>query len=335
MLKVLSLFSGIGAFEKALTRLDIDYEVVNYCEIDKYASWAYSVIHNIPEDKNLWDVRKVDTNKLPRDIDLMTWGFPCQDISVAGKQLGINKNTRSGLYYEGLRILKAVKPKYSIIENVKNLTSKKFRNTFNQILNDLDGAGYNNYWEILNAKDYGIPQSRERVFIISIRKDIDDGNFKFPEPFDNGLRLKDLLENEVDEKYYINQEKVEKLIAKDNHRSRTGIIQLGFINKNKQGTGVYDINGMAITLTARCGNLGRTTGLYVVNYRIRRLTPLECWRLMGFDDEDYWKARKALEQRFYKGKDKSDSQMYKMAGNSIVVNVLEEIYKCLFCMGNG
>jgi len=125
------------------------------------------------------------------------------------------------------------------------------------------------------------------------------------------------------------------LIAKDNHRSRTGIIQLGFINKNKQGTGVYDINGMAITLTARCGNLGRTTGLYVVNYRIRRLTPLECWRLMGFDDEDYWKARKALEQRFYKGKDKSDSQMYKMAGNSIVVNVLEEIYKYLFCMGNG
>ena len=144
---------------------------------------------------------------------MMTWGFPCQDISVAGKLAGIKEGTRSGLYYEGMRILKQVKPKYSIIENVNNLTSKKFKESFEQILKDLEDAGYNNYWQVLNAKNFGIPQNRERVFIISIRKDIDNGKFKFPEPFDNSMRLKDILEDNVDEKYFLSEKMIQGFIA--------------------------------------------------------------------------------------------------------------------------
>lgn len=164
MIKLFSLFSGIGAFEKALERLKVEYELVGFSEIDKYAIKSYCAIHNILEDKNYGDIKLINENDLP-DFDVMTWGFPCQDISIAGKLKGIKEGeTRSGLYYEGYRILKAKKPKISIIENVKNLTSKRFSNEFSSILEDLSDLGYNNYWQVLNAKDYGIPQNRERVF---------------------------------------------------------------------------------------------------------------------------------------------------------------------------
>lgn len=214
-IKVLSLFTGIGAFEQALTNLNIKYELVAYCEIDKYASKTYSMIHNEPEEKNLGDITAVNANKLPKDIDLITYGFPCQDISVAGKMKGFSdngENTRSGLFFEALRIIDVTKPKIAIAENVKNLTSKRFKNEFEIVLNSLEEAGYNNYYKVLNAKNYGIPQNRERVFIVSIRKEIDTGNFKFPEPIELKLRLLDMLEDEVEEKYYLNNEKTTKLI---------------------------------------------------------------------------------------------------------------------------
>ena len=195
--------TGIGTFEKALERLNIKYDLVGFSEIDKHAIKSYCAIHNVTEDKNYGDISKINENELP-DFDIMTWGFPCQDISIAGKLKGIKEGeTRSGLYYEGYRILKTKKPKVSIIENVKNLTSKRFKNEFDSILKDLSDLGYNNYWQVLNAKDYGIPQNRERVFIISIRKDIDNGKFIFPEKIQLQLKLKDLLEEVVDNKYYL------------------------------------------------------------------------------------------------------------------------------------
>lgn len=169
------------------------------------------MIHNVDPNLNLGDITQVDENKL-NDFDLMTWGFPCTDLSMAGRQKGfIDENgnkTRSGMYYEGIRILREKKPKLSIIENVKALTSKKFAKEFQMILDDLDEAGYNTYYKILNAKDYGIPQNRERVFIISIRKDIDNGKFKFPDPKPLKIRLKDLLDDEVDEKYYLSKKMI-------------------------------------------------------------------------------------------------------------------------------
>jgi DNA (cytosine-5)-methyltransferase 1 len=226
-LKLLSLFSGIGAFEKALDNLGVEYELVNYCEIDKYASKSYAAIHNVSEDKNLGDITKVNEKELPKNIDLITYGFPCQDISLAGKQKGLfnedGTQTRSGLFFEALRIIEEAQPRVAIAENVKNLVGKKFKEQFKIVLDSLEQAGYNNYWQVLNAKDYGIPQNRERVFIVSIRKDIDNGCFKFPEGFELKLRLKDMVDDEVDEKYYIDNSRVEKILNSNFQQERTRI----------------------------------------------------------------------------------------------------------------
>lgn len=216
-MKVLSLFSGIGAFEKALDNLQIPYELAGFSEIDKYAVKSYCAIHGVPESMNLRDITKIDEKELTKDIDLITYGFPCQDISLSGKQKGLfnedGTQTRSGLFFEALRIIEATKPRVAIAENVKNLTSKRFKEQFEIVLNSLEEVGYNNYWKVLNAKDYGIPQNRERVFIVSIRKDIDSGTFKFPEGFPLELRLKDMLEDEVDEKYYMSEKAIAYICA--------------------------------------------------------------------------------------------------------------------------
>jgi DNA (cytosine-5)-methyltransferase 1 len=248
-MKIFSLFSGIGAFEKALERLEIPVELIGFSEIDKYAVKSYCAIHNVEESKNLGDITKIDESSLPKNIDLITYGFPCQDISLAGKQQGLfnddGTQTRSGLFFEALRIIEATQPRVAIAENVKNLTSKKFSEQFKIVLDSLDAAGYNNYWQVLNAKDYGIPQNRERVFIVSIRKDIDTGTFKFPEGFPLELRLKDLLDDDVDEKYYLSdkmKEYLETITAK---------------NKARGNGNVYiptDIEGISKTITTKEGS---------------------------------------------------------------------------------
>lgn len=134
--------------------MKIQYELVGFSEIDKFAIKSYCAIHNVSESKNYGDITKIDISTLP-DFDMLTWGFPCQDISIAGKMKGIKEGeTRSGLYYEGYKILKEKRPKYSIIENVKNLASKRFKKQFDSILRDLSDLGYTNYWKILNSKDY-------------------------------------------------------------------------------------------------------------------------------------------------------------------------------------
>lgn len=441
-MKVLSLFSGIGAFEKALDRLEVNYELVNYCEIDKYASKAYAMLHDCDESLNLGDITKIDTTALPNDIDLITYGFPCQDISLAGKQKGFEEDgerTRSGLFFEALRIIEDTKPRIAIAENVKNLVSKKFSKEFDIVLSSLEEAGYNNYWKILNAKDYGIPQNRERVFIVSIRKDIDNGMFKFPEGFELEFRLKDMLEDGVDEKYYISDKMIEinlevarPLTTDQNKRAGTtnylsdglpenfdlsaidikavrkygifdtetskhqagsvwdkeglaptldtmqggyrqpcieikeatkkgykeayegdgvylnrphqkrGVVQHGMIQTlktscsdvgvvvsdkpicvgqvstgNSQAGKVYSPDGVSQTLCA--GTHGYAMGNIEHNLRIRKLTPLECFRLMGFDDEDFNKITGI-----------SNTQLYKQAGNSIVVDVLVHLFESLF-----
>lgn len=411
------------------------WELVNFCENDKYATQAYCSIHDVDESLNLGDITQVDETEL-RDFNMMTWGFPCTDISLAGKQKGfIDENgnkTRSGMYYEGIRILKAKKPALSIIENVKNLTGKKFKSEFEMVLDDLNNAGYNSYYKVLNAKDYGIPQNRERVFIISIRKDLDNGKFKFPEPFDNGIRLKDVLEPEVAEKYYISDEKVKRFLnnMKPNNQHITDApVRLGNVYGEQFGTGyagnvwdresisptimtmqgggrqphilcgidksinetkiidnancitaredrgisnrkseetvviecignvnpsgngmngnVFSDEGLAPTLTT---NKGEGSKIFLEELiRIRKLIPLECFRLMGFSDEDFYKAmigyskvaKEFIDNHPYLiGKTIADeattiqgisnSQLYKMSGNSIVVDVLYYIYVELY-----
>lgn len=211
MLKVLSLFSGIGAFEVALDELEIDWKLDHYCEIDKYACQSYNCIHGTTDEDNLKDVTNIDYSKIG-DIDLVTYGFPCQDISLAGNQKGFfdedGNLTRSGLFFNAADVIRHTNPKFAIFENVKNLTGKKFKKEFETVLSTLDELGYNTYWKVLNAKDYGIPQNRERVFGISIRKDIDKG-YTFPQGFELTLRLKDMLEEQVEEKYYLSQKGIE------------------------------------------------------------------------------------------------------------------------------
>ena len=252
-MKVLSLFSGIGAFEKALDNLQIPYELAGFSEIDKYAVKSYCAIHGVDESMNLRDITKIDEKVLPKDIDLITYGFPCQDISIAGEQKGLfnddGTQTRSGLFFEALRVIETTQPRVAIAENVKNLTGKKFKEQFALVLESLDEAGYNNYWKVLNAKDYGIPQNRERVFIISIRKDIDRG-YEFPKPFPLQLRLKDMLEDEVDEIFYISDERT-KSLQRDLINKDPRLIQVGNLDIKGQDIvkRVYSSDGLSPTLT--------------------------------------------------------------------------------------
>ena len=165
MLRVFEAFAGYGSQSIALRNLGIEYEVVAISEIDKYAIKAYEAIHG--PTNNLGDICKINPSDIP-DHDLFTYSFPCQDLSVAGKQAGLGKGTRSGLLYECEKIIEAKKPKYLLLENVKNLVSKKFKPHFDEWLDYLESLGYTNYWKALNTKDYGVPQNRERVFVVSI-----------------------------------------------------------------------------------------------------------------------------------------------------------------------
>ena len=223
-INVLSLFSGIGAFEKALDRKGIGYNLVNYCEFDKYASKSYSAVHGVSEMLNLGDITKVNIAELePHSADLITYGFPCQDISNAGKQRGFEHDgqlTRSGLFFYAAAIIGRIQPKVAICENVKALTGKKFTKEFETVLSTLEDMGYTNYWKVLNAKDYGIPQNRERVFIVSVRNDIDK-KYTFPAPIKLELRLKDILEKEVDEKYYLSDKTINGFLKhNENHEEK-------------------------------------------------------------------------------------------------------------------
>ena len=165
-IKVFEAFSGVGAQRMALRNLGIPHEVVGISEIDKYAIQSYEAIHG--ETENFGDISKVNPKDLP-DFDLFTYSFPCQDLSVAGKQQGMVKGqTRSGLLYECEKIIEVKRPKYLLLENVKNLVGKKFKLAFEEWLVYLESLGYTNYWQVLNAKHYGVPQNRERVFVVSI-----------------------------------------------------------------------------------------------------------------------------------------------------------------------
>lgn len=477
-LKVLSLFSGIGAFEKALSNIGINYDLIGFSEIDKYAIESYCAIHNVEKTRNLGDITKVNKEKLP-SFDILVGGSPCQAFSVAGKRKGF-EDTRGTLFFEFVETLKAKQPKYFLFENVKGLINHDKGKTLNIIAESFSEVGYRIDMELLNSKYFNVPQNRERIFIVGIREDlipneewiidkerndvltkgkkrlkklnIKTFNFDWPSQTEVTTRLRDIIEDNVDEKYYLSEEKTAKLVAqlseksraktedfmvddqgrskkvlhsleisptlrRETHGNEPRIVQLdkdepSILQKgrgfNKGGQHkiappltshsyeqnnllnvpqmlghvdlkghdaikrVYSTEGVSPTLTTMGGGHrepkiaeevratltpdrlekrqegrrfkdndepaftlntqdkhGVAVGKYP-KYRIRKLTPLECYRLMGFDDEDFMKAKQALIHAYYNGKDKADSQLYKQAGNSIVVNVLEEIFKNLF-----
>ena len=421
MIKILELFGGIGACSKALERLNIEHEVVDYVEIDKYAVKSYNAMYGTnfePQDITQWDK--------DIEVDLIMHGSPCQDFSLAGKQAGGDEGsgTRSSLMYETIRILEKLKPKFVIWENVKNLLSVKHRHNFDAYLEIMENLGYENHYQVLNAKDYGIPQNRERVFTISI---LGEQDFIFPTKQELKLKLKDMLEDEVDEKYYLSEDKINSishwkayqkpfekvqgknsivptLTARGAGEEHSGMITysdrleettnlqeecLHIKNATKKGykeayygdsvnlaypksetrrgrvgkevsqtlqcnnnMGVVDsyvskkysdfekengyipelfnpynkkeITDIVPTQSTQCGSTtSSATVLLKDNLRIRKLTPKECFRLMGFDDEDFEKASQV----------NSNAQLYKQAGNSIVVQVLEAIFRELLGVG--
>lgn len=223
-LRVFEAFAGYGSQSMALERIreiepTFDYKVVGYSEIDKYAIQAYEAVHgkDIP---NFGDICKIDWEQVP-DFDFFTYSFPCTDISNAGKQAGLAKDsgTRSSLLWECERAIEIKKPRILMMENVKALVSDKFKSYFREWEQWLASIGYNNYCKVLNAKDYGIPQNRERIFLVSIR---DDQHFEFGEPFELQLRLKDMLEEKVAEKYYLDDEKVAKFVEHCDRKQAEG-----------------------------------------------------------------------------------------------------------------
>ena len=248
-LRLIELFAGIGSQTQALTNIGIAHKVVAISEIDKYAIQSYEAMHG--KANNLGDIRKIE--ELP-DADLWTYSFPCQDISVAGKGAGIKEGTRSGLLFEVERLLrvaseKGTLPKYLLLENVKNLVSKKFKADFDKWLDFLAELGYTNYWKVLNAKDYGIPQNRERVFCVSIRGEHEP--FVFPKPKELTIRLRDMIDEAVDERFYLKESTI-RSILRSTFNSRRDSIRPG--------------DGLANTLLARdwrgpqCVQVGEVVG---------------------------------------------------------------------------
>lgn len=330
---------------------------------------------------NYGDICKIDPQILP-NIDIFTYSFPCQDISVAGnlKGLEVSSGTRSSLLWECCKIIEAKKPKVLLMENVKNLVGKKFKMYFDDFLEYLENQGYKNYWKVLNAKDYGVPQNRERVFVISV---LSDEKYIFPESKTLDILLENILEEKVDQKYYLSEEIINKiknssfvqekrriqekevcdtLLARD-FKDPKCVRVFGIFDDHKgkhQAGSVWEKRGLAPTLdtmqrgyrqpcviaASRGRNpqnpSDRTTGIQTVQRleinqkgvtncittvqkdnlvvfpeKIRKLTPKECFRLMGVQDKYFDILPNYI----------SNSQLYKMAGNSIVVNVLESIFK--------
>ena len=430
-IKVFTMFSGYGSQEMALKRAGIPYEVVAICEWDKYASTAHKAVHG--DILNFGDITKVNPCEVP-DHDLATYSFPCTDVSVAGEQKGLEVGTRSGLLWECEKIIREKLPKYLLCENVKNLVGKKHIGGFVHWCRILESLGYSNYWEIMNAKDHGVPQNRERFFMVSIRGE--HKPYIFPDEEKLDIRLKHILEDEVDEKYYLsdkaiqgflkhkarhdekgtgfswkpktandianciransalcptdntitvgirqtgrnpekptsresglpteqmiesNGQEVANCITTVQKDSMVGIIKAGNVNPSGNGMNgnVYHEDGLAPTITINKGegpkiiqkcrgfnkggeheistaitaNSWQENNFVNDTIRIRKLTPKEAFRLMDVSDEDFEKIRTALIEEHYNGKDKANSQLYKMAGNSIVVNCMVKIFTNLF-----
>lgn len=375
-LAFLDFFAGVGGFRRGMEMAG--HICLGHCEWDKYANMSYAEVHDIKEDE--WfgdDIRRTRADELPR-VDVWCFGFPCQDISVAGKQLGF-KGQRSSLFFTVTRLIRDTKeedrPKYLFIENVKNLLSVNGGSDFLKLLIELDEIGYDAEWQVLNSKNFGVPQNRERVFIIGhlrgksggkvfpiggncttiTSKDVACADYRY----DEGLRIR---KNGDSPCLKANMHKM----VSDGDLSNA-IYVVGNTNPSGREIGgqVYDTNGISPTLTVgkgegakilirentkkgyveacegdgiRLDHIGGTTGRGRVQkqicntlttgshagvidkgFRIRKLTPKECWRLQGWKDEDFEKAAKVC----------SDSQLYKQAGNGVTVPVIYEIAKRL------
>lgn len=370
MLRVGSDFSGVGAFNQALIRLGVEYKEVFACDMDKFARETF--IHNYGEPEyyptNVYD-REIPSESL----DIYMTSPPCQAFSLAGKRLG-KDDKRGILFFNSHEFIQVNKPRFFIFENVRGLLSDDGGKTFQEWVNMLGGKSVNGvpvlfpyedsvpyhlYWQVLNAKHHGVPQNRERVFLIGIRDDVDN-RFQFPREEHLTKRLKDVLEDDVDDKYFMSNDGIKNLLKNQEYNKDNPFIKVGTWRTHNDGRGfreiedgncptipararedgsgqpvvmqlnpslesggkqpyqqnrVYDSNALCPALNAGQVTWGGNIVTLPNDYKIRRLTPRECFRLMDFPDTFTWPV--------------SDSQAYKQAGNSIVVNVLYKILKQL------
>lgn len=315
---MIELFAGIGSQTQALKNAGIEHESVAISEIDKYALQSYELLHG--KTLNLGDISTIDPNSAP-DCDLITYSFPCQDLSVAGAQLGAEEGsgTRSSLLWECKKLIEAKKPRFLLMENVKNLVGSTHKPNFEKWLKYLESLGYSNYWKVLNSVDFGVPQSRERVFCISILNPKKD--FTFPTGNGRTVKLRDILDPKeiVPANMYMNDRPYEP--RNNTAESDNGLIHLGNLNMagNESIKRVYSPDGVCPTLTTMTGG-HRQPKIYLGEDGVRKLTPKECWRVMGFSEDNYSKVEGKL----------SNTQLYKQAGNTICVPCLEAIFKELF-----
>lgn len=353
--KVGTFFSGIGSPEMAFKRLKDNgvinnYESIFFCEIDKWAVKSYCAIHNKTEKDNLGDITKINGKDLPY-CDIWIGGFPCQDISMAGVRRGFdfNSNTRSSLGWKMIQFIREMDnpPKVVIFENVAAITNSKMRKTLSLFKQDLENLGYSLYDHVLTALDYGTPQNRERYFLVAIKgKYI----YHFPERIKLKLRLKDLLEKDIDPNLILSEKvkfDLEKFVKNKNYSKNSKLICKNLKDKRKryvinlyrfvdgknhcgrdtsskynQTARLWSMNGYCPTLTANSTEDTSKMIIYKDNcFFVKKISPLESWRFMGFSDDDFYKA---------KSTGMSNRQLFKQAGNSIATNVIYYILKNLF-----
>lgn len=303
--KFIDLFAGLGGFRLALESLGAKCVYSN--EWDPHAQKVYADnFGHIPEG----DITKVDEKTIPNH-DILCAGFPCQAFSISGKQRGF-EDSRGTLFFDVARIVKEKKPKIVFMENVKNFATHDGGKTLSVVKSTMEELGYTFYQKVLNSVTYGMPQKRERIYMVCFRNDLDINTFKFPKPFKLTRYVNDFLlkDETIVESLYIDRLDTYYNDTEDNKYSDKPI-RLGIVNKGGQGERIYSTKGIAITLSAHGGGAFAKTGGYLVNGRPRKLHPRECARLMGFPDS--YKISSSF------------NQAYKQFGNSVVIDVLQYI----------
>lgn len=303
--KFIDLFAGLGGFRLALESLGSECVYSN--EWDKFAQQVYK--ENFGESPD-GDITQVDETTVP-DHDILCAGFPCQAFSISGKQKGF-EDSRGTLFFDVARIIKCKKPQIVFMENVKNFATHDDGKTLSVVKATMEELGYTFFQKVLNAVDYGVPQKRERVYMVCFRNDLNINKFHFPTGFKLEKHIEDFLlaEKEVPRELYVQRNDTYMNNVNDDKYSDKSI-RLGIVNKGGQGERIYSTKGIAITLSAYGGGIFAKTGGYLVNGQHRRLAPRECARIMGYPD-------------YYKIAD-NKNQAYKQFGNSVVIDVLQYI----------
>lgn len=319
-IKFIDLFAGMGGFHIAMSKYNS--KCVFASEIDKHAmaTYTYNHLRNEGSKKTLYgDITKVDEDKIPIH-DILCAGFPCQPFSISGKQLGFN-DTRGTMFFEIIRIVRRHNPKILFLENVSNLKGHAGGETLENMKILLKELGYDVFYEVLNASDFGVPQARKRIYFVAFRSDLNVSCFNFPKSIQKKVNLEDIIEDEilVDSKLYIDREdifmKSEEDIDSLESKNTNKPIRVGTINKGGQGERIYSIKGHAITLSAEGGGPGARTGAYFIDNRVRRLTIKEGLRAQGYPE--WFEFPNTI----------PETAKYKQLGNSVAIPVLEEIVK--------